>query len=175
MESYMNSLEIRLRSDLRDLSDEEYHEYIESMSLEPDLDLLQGVQKVQRKAAPKKRKVKTYKTVLIKGKRKRIPVGHYVQENTEKDSSIPEGNGSEFLKRILSTSTAIPTYFEQLDDCFEVLVGFTQVGDVVEVDDKWGVVSSISNERFTMLFGCGTLQVLNYNLYEINQNFRIVS
>lgn len=171
----MTPLEIRLRSDLRDLNDEEFLSYVESMALAPDKDTLRSVQRAQRKANPVSRKVKTFKTVTIRGKRKRIPVGHYVQEAPVEAQSIPDGDGSEFLCEIFSTSTEIVEHLEQRDDCFAVLVGYTQEGDVVEVDGKWGVVTNILNDQFTLLFGCVTLQEIQYKLYEINQNYRIVN
>ena len=172
----MNSLQIRLRADLKDLTDEEYEAYLSTMDLESNQDVLNKSKNILTSSAPRKKYTKTYKTVTIRGVKKRIPVGHYVEEVQKEVDDLPEGDGSAFLSQQMGFDISNPLIdqMEACDECFNILIGFTKVGDFVEVNSTWGVVSEITGDTFKILIGCGTLSQEEYKLYEITQNYRMI-
>jgi hypothetical protein len=169
-------LKIRLRSDLKDLNDEEFEAYLSTMDLDSNQDLLKKIKIIQSSSLPRKKYTKTYKTVTIRGVKKRIPVGHYVEEVQKEVDDLPLGDGSQFLATQIgfNKEVCLIEQMESCDECFNILIGFTKVGDLVEVDDKWGVVCEINGDSFKMLHGCGTLLEVEHKLYEINQNYRMI-
>lgn len=172
----MNSLQIRLRADLKDLNDEEFEAYLSTMDLESSKDVLNKCKNIQSSSAPRKKYTKTYKTVTIRGVKKRIPVGHYVEEIQKEIDDLPQGDGSQFLSEQMgfNVQKSLIDQMESCDECFNILIGFTKVGDLVEVNSQWGVVSEINGESFKMLIGCGTLTEHEFLLYEITQNYRMI-
>jgi hypothetical protein len=167
---------VRLRADLKDLSDEEFNAYLESMDLDSSLDVLNTINALEESATPKRVYNKTYKTITIRGVKKRIPVGHYVEEKVTEIADMPRGDGSPYLCTLLGfgVNADFIESMEQDDRSFSILIGFTRVGDLVEVDGMWGVVSTITDNMFTMKHVCGTLETITSKLHLISQNYRMV-
>lgn len=172
----MENLQIRLRADLKDLTDEEFYAYLSTMDLDSSEEVLKKSRSIQSSSAPRKKYTKTYKTVTIRGVKKRIPVGHYVEEIQKEVDDLPQGDGSQFLSQQMGfdINTPLIDQMEACDECFNILIGFTKVGDFVEVNSTWGVVSEIKGDTFKILIGCGTLSQQEFKLYEITQNYRMI-
>jgi hypothetical protein len=175
---------LRFRTEYADLTEDEYVAYVASLLSKGNQSLKD---KLIEKGSPQISTRVVYKTIEVRGKKRRVPV----TMSTEKEpDAIPDhlrsDGGCLMIKNLLNlsdTETALSELLEVSDYAYDVPVGFIEEGDLVLYENDaapvWGVVVQIkdnypSASTFKMASVCQSFAEIEGDVSSISLAYRIV-
>jgi DNA-directed RNA polymerase beta subunit len=169
-EELLKRLELRLRADLIDLSDDEYEAYLETMTMGGSDVVIDDFNKRTKSSRV------IYKTISIRGKTRRIPVTVDVTQRVPDTHQSEDGSVAIMRALGFDPSLDILSALESSDSAFSVLLGLYEVNDIIECEDKWGVITSIDldNSNFTMTSLCDKITEATHDLLTISNAYRCI-
>ena len=170
-EELLKRLQLRLRADLLDLSDDEYETYLETMTTAGSDVIIDDFNKRTKSSRV------IYKTISIRGKTKRIPVTVDVTQRVPDTHQSEDGSVAIMRALGLDPSLDILSSLESSDFSFSVLLGLYQINDIVQCNDVWGVITGIDvdNSNFTMTSLCDKITQSTQDLLSISTAYRCIA